>query len=144
MIVTEETTSPYPLVMCVDDSSIDNFVNKKIICRYAFADEVIAFTKPREALGYLVKLSNSQNDLVPSILFLDLDMPEIDGYEFLSAFNLLSERVKKNMDVVILTSSINPADVEKFCKHKSVITFLHKPLVKHNLDKLELMLSKKS
>jgi CheY-like chemotaxis protein len=144
MTANGENMPSYPLVILVDDSPIDNFVNKKIISRYGFADDVIAFTKSREALSYLIKLNNNETEIIPSILFLDLDMPEIDGYEILQAFELFSERVKDNIQIVILTSSINPADVEKCNKHDSVLTFLHKPLVKHNLDKLELMLLKKT
>jgi CheY-like chemotaxis protein len=142
-MISLQENKTLPLVILVDDSSIDNFVNNKIIKRYEFATEVIAFTKAREALGYLIKINNDETELVPSILFLDLDMPEIDGFEFLSAFDLLSERIKKNISIVILTSSINPADVEKCKKHESVLTFLHKPLVKHNLEKIDLALTKK-
>jgi len=143
MYSDEKITTSHAQVMLVDDSAIDNFVNKKIICRYGFAEDVLTFNKSRDALGYIMKLSNETMEIIPSILFLDLEMPEIDGFEFLNAFDLMNDRVKKNITIVILTSSINPADVEKCVKHKSVLTFLHKPLVKHNLEKLESMLSKK-
>jgi CheY-like chemotaxis protein len=142
MLISSENNA-HPLVILVDDSAIDNFVNKKIINRYDFAENVIAFNKSREALAYLVNLSANENEELPSILFLDMEMPEIDGYEFLNAFDMLGERIKENIHIVILTSSINPADVEKCSKHESVLTFLHKPLVKHNLDELQLILLKK-
>jgi CheY-like chemotaxis protein len=143
MLELQKNTVSHPLVILVDDSGIDNFVNKKIITRYEFADETISFTKAREALAYLIKLNNSDTDLMPSILFLDLDMPEIHGFEFLSAFELLSDRIRKNINIVILTSSINPEDVKQCKKHRSVLTFLHKPLVKHNLDDLNSALAQK-
>lgn len=143
-MVTQEIKQSQTMVMLVDDSSIDNFVNKKIIARYGFAQDAISFTRTKEALNYLTELNNDQSQIVPSILFLDLDMPEIDGFEFLDAFNLFSDRIKNAIDVVILTSSINPADIIKCNSHTSVLTFLHKPLVKHNLDKLELLLLKKN
>lgn len=144
MLIVEEKEPLYPLVMLVDDSTIDNFVNKKIISRYQFSTEVISFNRSREALGYLVKLNGNDTEQVPSILFLDLDMPEIDGNEFLQTFELLSDRLKKNITIVILTSSIDPADAEKFSRHKLVLTFLNKPLIKDNLEKLNLMLLKKN
>lgn len=143
-MVTQTPKTKEKLVLLVDDSSIDNFVNKKILARYEFAEEVITFTRPKEALNYLRELSNNETQLIPSILFLDLDMPEIDGFEFLQAFDLLSKRIKKEMNVVILTSSINPADAVKCSEHKSVLTYLHKPLVKHNLDEIDQMLLKKN
>ncbi len=142
MTIPPSVAAKYPLVMLVDDSSIDNFVNKKIIERYGFASEVITFTRARQALRHLLKLNNS-DDPIPGILFLDLNMPEIDGFEFLETFSLLADRVKKSIHIVILTSSINPTDVEICNKYESVTTFLHKPLVKNNLDALEELLAKK-
>jgi|SRR6218665_854423 len=131
----------YPVVMLVDDSAIDNFVNKKIIERYAFAEEVIPFTRARHALRHLLQLKNNPELPAPSIIFLDLNMPEIDGYEFMDTFNLLPENIRKQIRIVILTSSINPSDVEKCNSYGAVVTFLHKPLVKNNLDALELLLN---
>lgn len=129
------------LVMLVDDSSIDNFVNKKVMERYGFSANVLTFTRARQALRHLLKL-NQGGEEVPELLFLDLNMPEIDGFEFLETFNLLPERIKKAIRVVILTSSINPTDVVTCDKYEFVVTFLHKPLVKNNLDALELLLTK--
>lgn len=133
------------LILLIDDSSIDNFVNQKIIHRYDFAEKVIAFTKTRQALQYLLKINNNTfMDDVPDIIFLDLNMPEIDGFEFLSAFSLLSEIIKSKIKIVILSSSINPADVDACRKHDFVLTFLHKPLFKSNLDTIELLLKDNS
>lgn len=134
----------YPLVMLVDDSSIDNFVNKKVINRYNFAEEVVEFTRARNAIKYLLTLSSNPELDLPAILFLDLDMPEIDGFEFLNAFELLSERIKENISIVILTSSINPADIELTKRHDSVLNFIHKPLMKSNLDSIANLLLKKN
>jgi len=129
-------------VILVDDSSIDNFVNTKIITRYQFADEVILFTKSKKALAFMIGLNKVPENEIPGILFLDLDMPEIDGFEFLDAFNILCDKVRKNMKIVILTSSSNPADIEKCNKFDSVIAFFHKPLIKNNLETLEKLLSR--
>ena len=139
-----ENRAEHSLVMLVDDSSIDNFVNRKIIQRYQFASEVIEFTKASSALKHLLELNNNLEKEIPSLLFLDLEMPEINGLEFLSAFTLLSDRIKKNMNIVILTSSINPADVKTCSKFKSVLTFLPKPLMKNNLDTIEKLIAEKA
>ncbi|HEX8516376.1 MAG TPA: response regulator [Bacteroidia bacterium] len=131
-------------IMLVDDSSIDNFVNKRVISRYNFAKDIIAFTRSTAALKHLISLSNSDVLPLPAILLLDLEMPEINGYEFLEAFELLSARVRNNISIVILTSSVNPADVERTSNYKSVITFFHKPLMKNNLDEINLLVRKKT
>jgi response regulator RpfG family c-di-GMP phosphodiesterase len=131
-------------VILIDDSSIDNFVNKKIIKRYEFSEEILEFTKTRNAIKYLLSLNNNPDSILPSIIFLDLDMPEIDGYEFLETFNLFSDRLKENIDIIILTSSVNPADVQLCKKYHTVLTFLHKPLMKNNLDQANELLLKKN
>jgi CheY-like chemotaxis protein len=135
--------SAHQLVMLVDDSSIDNFVNKKVIARYQFAENVMEFTKAKQALKYLTELNADPEADIPSVLFLDLDMPEINGFEFLDAFDLFSEKIRNNLHIIILTSSINPADIETSARYKSVASFMHKPLMKNNLEEINLLLSEK-
>jgi CheY-like chemotaxis protein len=128
-------------VMLVDNSSIDNFVNTKIITRYQFADNVIPFNKASKALKYLLELnSKASSTEIPSVLFLDLDMPEINGFEFLNAFHLLSDKIKKNIKIVILTNSADPSDAIACSKNKSVVAFFQKPLIKDNIMVLNQLL----
>jgi len=135
---------PFPTVLLVDDSSVDNFVNAKIISFYHFADSIIEFTKAKKALKYIEKINfSSSKTEQPFLLFLDLNMPEMSGVEFLSAFNLLPEVIKKNFKIIVLTSSSNPADVEECKKIDSVIAFFCKPLINCDLEELEQILSKK-
>ncbi len=129
MITSTNTLPVNPTVMLVDNSSIDNFVNAKIITRYQFATNVIPFTKATKALKFLLELNSADESEIPSVLFLDLDMPEINGYEFLDAFQLLSDKVKKHVKIVILTNSMNPADAQACSKSESVVTFFQKPLI---------------
>jgi CheY-like chemotaxis protein len=134
----------HPLVMLVDDSTIDNFVNKKVMGRYNFAGKVNEFNKVHDALNYLAEVESDTEADIPSILFLDLEMPQINGFEFLDKFDRLSSKMQKNISIVILTSSLNPADLERCSKHRSVLTYIHKPLMKHNLDEINSILLKKS
>lgn len=139
-----EIIADHRLVMLVDDSSIDNFVNTKVLYRNHFAENVMEFTRSRHALRYLLKLNKEEDAIIPSVLFLDLDMPEINGFEFLDAFELLSEKIRNNVHIFILSSSVNPADRDNCSKYKSVISFMHKPLMKNNLDAINTMLSQKA
>jgi CheY-like chemotaxis protein len=140
-MITEEKSNTTAIL--VDNSTIDNFVNSKIIVRYKLADNVLVFTKSAKALKYLLELNTTTTEKIPSILFLDLDMPEINGFEFLNAFNFLPDKIKKRIKIVILTNSSNPSDTETCCEHDSVIAFFQKPLIKSNIDTLELLLSNK-
>lgn len=139
---TVENKKAKSSVILVDDSAIDNFVNTKIITRYQFANDIFVFSKPFKALKYLTDLDIKLTDEIPFVLFLDLDMPEMNGFEFLDAFNLLPDKLKKNMKIAVLTSSCNPADNERCSKNKSVVAYFNKPLIKSNLDSLQLILEK--
>lgn len=133
-------TAPTQTVMLVDNSSIDNFVNSKIITRYQFAPNVLSFTRASKALKYLIELNSASLSDIPFLLFLDLDMPEMNGFEFLDAFQMLPDKIKMNIKIVVLTNSTNPADAIVCSRHGSVITFFQKPLIKDNIEALNILL----
>lgn len=82
-------------VMLVDNCSIDNFVNSKIITSYELVDNILVFNKSKNALKYLIELNSCSENIIPFLIFLDLDMPEIDGFEFLNAFDLLPNKTRE-------------------------------------------------
>ena len=137
---------PHKLVLIVDDSSIDNFVNQKMIELNNFAEKVIAFTRANKALEYLIELDKNKVHLfeIPCFIFLDLNMPIMDGHEFIRQFKNLSDDIKNNCKIIILTSSVNPIDPMIANEHNHVLTFLSKPLMKNNFDLIELMMNDKS
>jgi len=139
---TIENKKANSAVILIDDSAIDNFVNTKIITRYQFANDIFVFSKPLKALKYLTDLDINLIDEIPFMLFLDLDMPEMNGFEFLEAFSLLPDKLKNHIKIIILTSSCNPADNERCIKYNSVVAYFNKPLIKSNLDSLKLILAK--
>ena len=130
------------LVLLVDDNSIDNFVNQKMIERYRFSKNVIAYTKASDALKYLSELDELKSDLkpLPSIIFLDLNMPLINGFQFLELYEKLSNFIKSKCKIVILSSSVNPNDKTLIAKNKNIISFLHKPLLNSNFQELNALL----
>ena len=134
--------TPHKLVLLIDDSSIDNFVNQKMIELNAFSEEVIAFTRATKALNYLTELdkSNKADSKIPSIIFLDLNMPIMNGIEFIKQYENLSEKIKNNCRIIILTSSINPADIDTTNNNECVLTNLNKPLMKNNFDLIDLLI----
>jgi len=142
MIIPEKKNT-HSTVILVDDSSIDNFVDSKIITLYKFADNILVFTKARKALKYLMEINQSSTEEIPGVLFLDLVMPDMDGFEFLNAFSLLPAKIIKNMKIVILTSSSNPADILICKKNDAVVAFYNKPLIRSNLEELEQLIAEK-
>jgi CheY-like chemotaxis protein len=136
----------HKLIMLIDDSTIDNFVNQKIIEKYKFSEEVVTFTKAAEALKYLSDIDEKQDNpsKIPAFIFLDLNMPLVNGFQFLEIFDKLSPYIKLNSQIIILTSSANPSDIIQTDINKNVLTFLQKPLLKINLDEIEAILKQKS
>lgn len=137
---------PYKLVMIVDDSSIDNFVNQKMIELNRFSEKVIAFTRAKKAFEYLIELDKNKAHpaIIPSFIFLDLNMPVMDGHEFIRQFKTLSDEIKEKCKIIVLTSSVNPIDPIIANDHKHVLTFLSKPLLKNNFDLIDLLVNDKT
>lgn len=104
-------------IMLVDDVEISNFIMKKIIANAMPNNQVFDFTRPEEAIKKLP-------DIAPDVLFLDLNMPVIDGWQFL---DIMQERGYTNQ-VFILTSSTSDIDRQKSLDYKNVAGFLVKPL----------------
>lgn len=117
--------------MLLDDNELDNFINQKVIEACHFAAKVYVNTSSKSALEFLNNLSISSTDKVdifPEIIFIDLNMPMMDGFQFIE--NLKKSQPKKieSLKLVILTSSTNPNDKQRAAEISKNIIFLNKPL----------------
>ncbi|MEN7549670.1 response regulator [Rapidithrix thailandica] len=121
------------LVMLVDDNDTDNFINKRIIELTGFASNIIIKNSGKCALEYLQE-HKDQPEKLPSIIFLDINMPVVDGFVFLYEFDKFSETTKKNCRVVILSSSDNKRDIDKIVDNDYVLKFVTKPLTEEALN----------
>lgn len=129
----------YNATMLIDDNEIDNLINQKMIESCSLSKTVLVHTGAKSALEFLKniqKLSTDQHILIPELIFLDIDMPIMDGFQFLDEFEKLPEEIKKSTKVVMLTSSLSPHDVSKAKKNSHIVKFLNKPLSLEVLDKL--------
>lgn len=116
-------------IMLIDDSDIDNMVNKHILSKSNVAENIIVFTTANDALTYLEKNKDSEDEFViPQIILLDINMPIMNGFGFLSEFEKMSEKLVDKIRVVMLTSSVDPNDIRRSKEFKSVKSFISKPL----------------
>ena len=130
-------TPRYPNVMLIDDNELDNFVNKKLIESENFASSIMVHLSAQEALLDLQKKSSSSDEL-PSVIFLDIMMPVMDGFAFLEEFEKLNDQVKKKCKIIMLSTTESFKDLNRANKNKFVFKFLNKPLNKPVLDAINL------
>ncbi len=125
------------LVMLVDDNDTDNFISKRIIEITKFSKGVEVKSSGKTALDYL---KENQHDIekIPSLIFLDINMPIVDGFVFLYEFEKFNELVRNKCKVVILSSSDNKRDIDKIVNNNHVIKFITKPLTEVALDEIKL------
>lgn len=127
----------FELVILIDDDKIINFINEKTIKQANAADKVIAFTKAADALEFIkVNCEENCKDVSSALIFLDLNMPVMDGWDFLDKLKGFPEFPSNKCRVIILSSSIDPADFDKMNEYDAVEDFISKPLTKEHLYKL--------
>ena len=120
-------------VMLIDDNDIDNLINSRIMTAHNFAGTVDVQTTTEGALGALRQFAD-EPEYLPVIIFLDLQMPVLDGFAFLDEFDKMSDVVKNKCRIVVLSSSISPEDINRASTHKRVIKYINKPLSEMYLD----------
>lgn len=118
--------------MIIDDDEIHNYLFSKRLINVGFTDDVIEFTKASEALKYLQENIESQEKL-PDVIFLDLQMPVFDGWDFINDYEGIKARTSKNILLFTLSSSVNPKDLNRSNNSPIVIEYIHKPLMEDEL-----------
>lgn len=116
-------------IMLIDDNYIDNYIAKKVIENENVVENITVQESPLEALEYLKNKENA----FPELIFLDIKMPIMNGFEFLEEFAKLSNHEKSTCHIVILSSSNNFMDIEAAENNPFVLKYLSKPLTSANL-----------
>jgi CheY-like chemotaxis protein len=129
------------LILCVDDDPITLMLCKMVINRSEFAKTIITAQNGEEALNYFddLKLNNLGAAIsdYPKLIFLDLNMPVMGGWEFLDHFSKEEYRNAFNdCKVIVLSSTIDPDDIKKAKTYPMVLDFLSKPISKEMLEDL--------
>lgn len=128
-------------IVIVDDDAVVLFLHKILIEKSCLPSTTCSFKNGKEALDYIQKNTSTK----PALVLLDINMPVMNGWEFLDEIRDLNEG--KEVYVAMLTSSINSIDVNNAQKYPQVIEYLEKPLTKKTCDelfqKMRILLSEK-
>ena len=123
----------------IDDSDIDLFIQRRFLEVYNFSNQLLQYKSAEEALNWLRKLNVEP---APDVIFLDLNMPEVDGFGFLKDFNNLPEKITNKSKIVVLTSSNSSKDRDLVFENKNVIQFITKPLKQTDIEELRRLVGK--
>ena len=124
-----------PTVLLVDDDETTNFLHQRLLNRLDVCDQVLVAGNGEQALEILVRFTDPFSSTSPILVLLDLNMPVMDGFEFLEVFQALPPVQQEGVVVVVLTSSLSPQDLDRV-NDLPVAGFFAKPLNQEKVDAL--------
>lgn len=124
-------------VLLVDDDDATNYIHQYIMKEIQFADHIKIAKNGHKALDY-IKSINNKDYLKPDILFLDVNMPVMNGWEFLKQYELLDNSLQNDTMVVLFTTSLKPNEEELVGSFCSIDHVMSKPLTPEMLEKLQV------
>ena len=121
-------------ILLIDDDEITNFVHESLIEDLHVTEQVLIAQNGREALE-LINHRQQANQECIELIFLDINMPVMNGFEFLEAYQQLDTALQQSIVIVMLTSSLNPKDQQRV-ENTPAADYLNKPLTEENLKKV--------
>jgi CheY-like chemotaxis protein len=120
-------------ILLIDDDSINNFINERLIRKLNVANEIKIALNGEDGLAYITKhCSNDDGSSCPELILLDINMPVMNGFDFIRAFENIDIKNKSKVKIIILTTSRNQKDVE-ILKSLGNFEFINKPLTEEKL-----------
>ena len=138
---TNTSKFKHQYAMIIDDEELDNFLNEKLLAYSHFSKHIYKHSNAISALTFLSDLKGKGKegmDVFPEIIFIDLNMPVVDGFQFIESFNELVNLSEAKSKLVVLTSSVSQKDREKVADLGKRYLFATKPLSTEYLKYLDL------
>jgi len=131
----KEPDPKFETVMIIDDNLVDLYIISRMITKNNFGKNVLHYTEAEEAMKYLQENQDNVSKL-PQIIFVDIYMPLMSGFEFLEVYDTLSATLKNHCKTYVISSTIDNEDIARSSRNKNVVCFHVKPITKEFLDRI--------
>ena len=125
-------------VLCINDSSINLFVKKRLLLQSGITDNVITACDGQEGLDYYSRLRETENNDYPRLILLDIHMPRVDGWQFLDTFSELYLPFFKDTRVIINSFTVDEKEINKAKNYPIIMDFVTSQLTTDYLKNLDL------
>ena len=117
-------------ILLVDDDPDCNFLHRRLLRKSACSERVVVTQDADDAIAFITEAAEEEPGRLPELVLLDINMPGMNGWEFLDEFEKLPESIRSNIKVIILTSSLNPDDKNRADANPSVAGMYDKLLTR--------------
>lgn len=122
-------------IMLVDDDETTNIINEMLITDMGITEQILQASNGKEGIDLLKRYVLEQHNCLPGLILLDINMPVMDGFQFLEAYKQLDFPGKSSIAIVMLTTSMNPGDVVRLQK-APIKGVINKPLTEEKVQDL--------
>lgn len=119
-------------VLLIDDDGVTNFINHRLIKKMNITNCIDSAMNGKEALKFLINFAQQHENNGPELILLDINMPVLDGFEFLEQFEKIRFQNKDKIQIIVLTTSTHQKDIVKISAHAQ-IGYVNKPLTREKL-----------
>lgn len=123
----------YKNVLIIDDSDFQRVLSEAIIRKHSFANSIVSVDSVLNGINYLKSLIQQPENL-PAVIFLDVNMPEYDGFDFLDHYLQFPEEIQKRCSIFMISATNSEEDMKRLEMYPIVRKFFHKPLSEDILD----------